>query len=208
MNAGLANLATLKRHLLPDTWLTETSMDTILADLGLGVASQMEEFCARKFARAEDAVLQLPADTMLIQLPRFPIEGTPTIELRSAGSQAWEEQEDSIDNVAENAGIIYLTAPIGTSRDRLRITWDGGFWWDLSEDADAPDEMPEGATAVPDGLRLAWLLQCHHILAARELLSVRALPSDKAAAGGGADAQIQLLPSVKDALGAYRILAA
>lgn len=208
MNAGLANLLTLKRHLLPETWETETSMDAILADLGLGVASQLEEYCGRKFGRTTDAVLELPADTMLIQLPRFPIEGTPTIELRSAGSAVWEAQADSIDNVGANAGLIYLTAPIGTSRDRLRVTWDGGFWWDESEDAEEPDAMPAGATALPEGLKLNWLLQCQHILAGRELLALKTLPSGKAALAVSAEAQIQLLQTVKDALGPYRILAA
>lgn len=207
MNAGLANLATLKRHLLPDTWETETSMDAILLDLGRGVASQMEEFCARKFGRVVNVTYEQQADTILIQLPRFPIEGTPVVEIRYQGSSVWEAQVGVFDNVAASVGLLYLTYPLGTSRDRIRVTYTGGFWWNAADAPDADEVLPDGATELPAGLQFNWLLQCQHILAARELLGLRTLPSGKAALAVTAEAQIQLLQTVKDALQPYRLLA-
>jgi hypothetical protein len=208
MNVGFSNLTTLKRHLLPDTWESETSLDEILAELGLGVASQIEDYCARKFARAVNDTFQVPADTMMIQLPRFPIAGTPTLELRTAGDATWTTEADSIDQVASEAGILYLTAPLGTVRDRVRVTYTGGFWWNTQDAPTPDDELPAGATALPSGILLAWLLQCQTISAARELLATKALPTGKAAMDVVGDSGIRLLDTVKDSLQPYRVLAA
>jgi hypothetical protein len=154
-----------------------------------------------------DDVLEMPADSMMNQLPRFPIEGTPVLALRSAGSDTWEVQSGAIDNVGANSGLLYLVAPIGTSRDRLRITWTGGYWFNPQDAPAEDDELPEGATEVPAGLQLNWLLQCQHILAGRELLAEKSLPSGKASLAVSAEAGINLLQTVKDSLGAYRLLA-
>lgn len=204
MNAGCANLATLKRHLLPETWETETTLDALLLDLGRGVAGQMEDWCSRRFARVAGGQEEFTGESQLLQLARFPLEVVTSIELKSQGSAVWEVQSDTLDNVSPQAGLLYFTAALGTKRDRVRVTTTAGFWWDQAEPEATPDVMPAGATALPASLLFAWLLQCQHIFAARELLGVKTLPSSKAAEPG---AGIDLLATVKDTLASYRVVA-
>lgn len=204
MNAGLSNLRTLKSHLLPQSWETENELDDLIADLGLGVAAMMEEYCGgRKFRRVVDDTFEQAADSRLVQLPRFPVEGTPTLAVRSAGESTWEDEDDAFDQVAEASGLLYLSVQLGTDRDRVRVTYTGGYWWDETEDNS--DTLPAEATALPAALKLAWLQQCKHVFAQSEALFRRAVSEAQAKPEV---ASVELLPSVKQALRPFSIFAA
>lgn len=208
MNAGLANLLTLKRHLLPDSWQTETQLDDILLDLGRGVAAQFEGACGRKWLRTVGDTQDAPGNVALIQLERYPVEGSPTITIRYMNDAAFTDSAtDWIDQTMNENGIVQLMGAPATYRDRLRVTFTGGYWWDQSEDQ--TDVQPVGSTAVPADLLLAWLQQCKHVFAESEMISRRALASSQEQADANkAGGALALLPAVKAMLKPFCRLAA
>ena len=157
----LGNLATLKRWLLPDTWQSETQKDTVIQELGLGVARAIEGFCNRKFGRAVAQVSPvLAANSRVFFCDRYPLESKPTVEMRSSGSDTWTAQSGVVSQWNPNTGIIYFDTPLGTDFDALRVTTTGGFWIDSSETT--PTNQPANSTLLPEGIKAAWLIQCRH----------------------------------------------
>lgn len=197
MDLLLGNLATLKRHLLPGTWETETSLDDVLAELGKGVASGLQDRCNRIFARATAQTFDIPASTELVSVPRYPLESVATVEIKYASDAAWTTLTDVIANISPIAGLIYLYGTQGGQLDRLRVTYTGGYWYDTTEDASGT--QPAGSTALPYALQQAWLLQCHHIFAAHDMMSTRSLPNGSKEAV----AEINLTDAVKALLTPY-----
>ena len=213
MNAGLSNLGTLKAWLLPAS-LTGTDYDAQVLGIGLGVAAQLERHCVRDFARTVGATHECDAARRSILVRRFPIEEVTDIDLREAGAavDAWSEQSlGEVDQIQHDSGLIELAGPFGSWRDRLRITYTGGYWWNQQESAYTPpvtptDEdpdlsvIPEGAKALPADLLLAWKLQCEHVWAQRDKLgtNIGAKPGSAPSL-----ALIELLPVVKEILRTY-----
>jgi hypothetical protein len=206
VNAGLSNLRTLKQHLLPDSWQTETQLDDQLVLLGLGVANQLEEYCGRKFQRIVGDTFETGAAVALIQLPRFPLEVQPTIAIRYAAAADYSDDVSDWIDQSWASGVVQLVGEPGTHRDRLRLTYTGGYWWDTSEDAS--EEAPEGSFDLPMSLQLAWLQQCKHTFAASEMMTRRALASDSEQADKAkASYAYELLPAVVAALKPFCLLA-
>lgn len=176
MNAGLANLATLKAWLLPSSLTAGADYDTQIAAIGKGVALALERYCNRHFARTVNDIFECPADRLHVVLPRFPIEAAPTIDLRddlTTGYVAQTYNDLVIDhNLA--AGLIKFGAWAGASTSRLKFTYTGGLWWEQLEPADQgyPTAQPTGSTAVPDDILLAWRLQCEFVWKQRDKLGL------------------------------------
>lgn len=186
MNAGLSNLATLKSWLLAPTMVTSTDYDAQILAIGKAMAGLLEGYCDRKFARVADDLFECSADRWHVVLPRYPVEVVTKIEQNEppvATPAVWTEQTDVIEVQALDRGMLYFKAALATYRERVRVTYTGGFWWNQQE-ADytppvAPTEedpnlslLPEGATAVPDELQMAWRLQCEHVWSQRDKLGL------------------------------------
>lgn len=168
MNAGLSNLDLLKKHLLAATLGTDPQFDTLIAAIGLGVAGMMEQTCNRKFARAAGAQEEFPGDRASFILSRFPIESVTALDSKNLESDSWTSQDTGlIKSISASAGLIYLadSHDPGAYWSKVRFTFTGGYWWETAEPNDAgyPSTLPEGAHALPDDLRLAWLLQCREV---------------------------------------------
>lgn len=208
MNAGLSNLASLKEWLLTESLRSSTDYDSQILLIGLGVAGLLEGHCNRKFARTVGALFEFPADIDRVVIDRAPIEQITKIEVRDPYGADWSDQGEvsaAIDYLNEDAGLVALTVPLGTSRGRGRITFTGGFWWNQQEpDYEAPDvpteedpdlsAQPEGSHAVPDELKLAWLIQCEHIWSQRDKLGLAISQAPKSDA---AILRVELLEIVK-----------
>jgi hypothetical protein len=211
MNAGFSNLASLKEWLLTEALRTSTDYDSQILAIGLGVAGIFETHCNRKFARQVGATYEFRAELDRIVIDRAPVEQITKIELRDPFGADWVDQgtvSALLDYLNEEAGLVALLTPLGTYRGRGRITFDGGFWWNQQEpDYDPPvtpteedpdlSAQPEGSNALPDNLKLAWLLQCEHVWQQRDKLG---LAIAKSPTTDSAIARTEILPLVKEQL--------
>lgn len=170
MNTGFSNLDTLKQHLLAPALRPTVTYDVQLADLGLGIARQIENFCNRKFSRLAEVEIQA-ADRVRFMLRRFPVETVSLVELKLAEATGWKTLDappwNILQTIDQQSGILIFPDgnDVGPDYAQVRFTYTGGFWWELDEPDDDtyPNTMPAGATVLPDDLRYAWLLQCKHV---------------------------------------------
>jgi hypothetical protein len=95
---------------------------------------------------------------------------------------------------------LYFGDELGGSKTLLRITYTGGYWYNTSEEV--VEEMPVGATALPDDLQVAWLLQIQHLWALRDKLGI-GIKADPGTESKLAD--YELLPSVERVLLGYKL---
>jgi len=158
MNAGFSSLSALKAQLLAEALRVDSSYNDTLRAIGLGVAGQFERHCNRKFLRTEDATFECSADRPVVVLDRYPVESIATVELKTDATTGWETQTDFILNWDAKSGLVYWAHFAGDYYASLRFTFTGGYWWDITEENN--DTLPDGATALPDDLKLAWLTQC------------------------------------------------
>jgi hypothetical protein len=199
MISGLTNLSTLKAWLLPASLVDGGDYDDHIAVIGKGVAGQLESHCNRKFARTLGDVFECTADREHLVLPRYPVEQIISLEMQFSLAEGWQAQTpltDVIWNQALDRGLVYFgfrQAP--NVLWRMRLTFDGGFWIDDTEDNSGT--LPDGATAMPDSLLLAWKLQCEHVWQQRDKLGISV---GEKPATSPALAAIELLPAVKDHL--------
>ena len=210
MKAGFSNLDTLKQHLLAPALRAGTTYDVQLADLGLGIAGQIEQFCNRKFLRAVAVQEVFPADRCEFSLSRFPVETVATAEVKLTEADGWVTQTtDFIRAIDQAAGIINTgNRDVGPYYGQVRFTFTGGLFWNTLEpdDANFPDTLPASATALPDDLKLAWLLQCKHVWQTIDPRGVKIIADAKE--GKAVPQQVfgdlDLIPQVKSALTKYQ----
>lgn len=163
LNAGLATLDYLKSRLLPEAGQDETQWDTALGMLGRAVAGQFERHCNRQLARLEVAVDEFSAWTLAVTASRYPLEEIESVEIRAADATT-TELEAALYTADLAAGLIEFSTAPGTRRQRLLLTYTGGFWLDDG------DPQPAGSTALPDELLEAWVTECQAQAEARGLL--------------------------------------
>jgi hypothetical protein len=168
MNAGLSNLDTLRKHLLATTLVAEPRFDLVITDIGLGTASQFENFCNRQFARTIGAQAVFQADRSSFILPCYPLEAVTAVDAKQADADDWVAQDLSvIRSTSLASGVVYLPNEVDAGRfwSEIRFTYTGGFWWEMLEPEDVgyPSAMPAGAKPLPLDLKLAWLLQCREV---------------------------------------------
>lgn len=203
MNLGLGNLITLKQQLLAEALRVSTKYDAQLQAIGKGVAAQFEKYCNRKFCRTESATFVCSADRDHVFLDRYPLESVSQVELRTDNDTGFEVQSDIVLTTDEASGKVFWGYYAGPHYGQLRFTFTGGYWFDITEENN--DTMPSGATALPDDLRLAWILQCRVVWQAIDKQG-----KDVATTGSssqfvsGTLASLALNDQVKEILNGYR----
>jgi hypothetical protein len=202
MNAGLGSLAMLKAQLLADALRAGTRYDAQLLTIGRGVAAAMEGFCDRKLARVEDDTFVCTADRIQVYLERYPIESIASVHLKTDTVSGWVAQTSLVMNTNDDSGLVYWGSAIAPDYCQLKFTYTGGFWFDETEEG--TDIMPAGATALPDDLQLAWVLQCRATWAAIDKLG-KDIVNTGSSATKTVDplVSIELLPQVVDILNGY-----
>ena len=208
MNAGFANLATLKQQLVASSMQSDDTFDTVLARLGLGVAAAFDNFCQRKFQRATGVTEIFAADYAHFQLSRFPLEQITAIAVKFTEADGWETQtiNQFVRTIDLDKGMIYLPgADAGPFDAQVRFTYDGGYFWNTLEPADNgyPTALPTGATPLPADLQTAWLLQCEQIWKVRDKLGVNIVEGDQDKFVTSSLAELKLSPFIKDLLADY-----
>lgn len=208
MNAGLGNLDSVKKHLLAGTLKAEPRFDALIQDIAKGVSGIMENFCDRKFARVAGDKVVLQADRSSFSLPRYPVETITLVELKLKDSDGFQAQDMTlIESTSPRAGMVYLSdkSDGGPYWGQVRFTYTGGFWFESLEpdDANYPSAMPAGANALPDELRLAWLMQCREVWNKFDKLGTGIVdkPDEQTLIG-----KLELAPMVKQMLNSYRRL--
>jgi hypothetical protein len=207
MNVGLGNLDTLKQHLLPSqTLLNETRFDTVIQHVGLGVAAGFERACNRKFARMTDATCTCSADRPHFHLDRTPVEDISKVELKEDEATGWVEQLSLVLTRDDRSGFVYWGGSLSTAHARIRFTFDGGYWFETLEPHEAtyPSAMPATATALPDDLKYAWLLQCRQVWSTLDKLGSDILITGSSSQFvTGTLSSLDLVPAVKQILNGY-----
>jgi len=197
MNAGFASLSVLKSHLLAVSMRANLDYDAVITAMGLGMAAAIETFCNRKLARVENDVALFPADRVSFVLPRFPVEAVSAAELKQTDAAGFEPLSLANLSTSLESGVLYTNngADVGPYSAQVRITYTGGFWWDDTEDSIG--EMPDGATALLEDIRQAWLLQCQAVWGQRDKIGQNI--ADKPGAESPLQ-KIELLAGVKEML--------
>jgi hypothetical protein len=203
MNAGLSSLTKLKQQLLAEALRASTKYDAALSAIGLGVAAQFEKYCNRKFARVAADTFTCSADRDHVFLPRYPVEDVTEIALKTDETTGFEVQSNVVISREDSNGMVYWGAFLGPFYGRIRITFTGGYWWDSTEEGN--DTLPTGATAVPDDLYLAWVLQCRVVWQAIDKLGKDIVTTGSSSQfGTGTLAGLELNAQVKAVLDQYR----
>lgn len=201
MNAGLTNLAKLKRSLMPPSMVERTDFDDMLITLGVGVAMLMENHCARRFTRLEEDTHEQSANNVVFSVPRYPIETISSVMLKSAANGDETNIAADMQRANLKAGLVHYDEPPGREHDTVIITYSGGFWWDTSEDNSGV--MPEGASALPADLQTAFLLQMMEVVRAQDLFGTGAA-GDEDSKKKTSSATLDLIPAVRTILNPYR----
>lgn len=209
-NAGFANLATLKAHLLASAQRTSTAYDAPIAAIGLGAAAAIAQFCNRRFERLAADTEIIAADRVEFLLRRYPVEAVSKIELKLTEALGWEELviNDVVNTIDLESGIVHFAGrnDVGPDYGQVRFTYTGGYWWEQVEpDAGGyPTAQPAGSSALPADLKLAWLLQCEAVWMARDKLGVSVLTSGNSGDFvTGTISNLDLIPMVKKMLQQY-----
>ena len=178
MDLGLGNLAELKARLLPASY-TQTGFDTVIAQIGRGVASMFDGYCNRSFGRVAGEKDYFTGDRFTWIVNRFPLEVVTTLEVRDSLDAGWVVQSGLIINQQESAGLIQFGAALGNHYSQVRLTYTGGYWYDTTEDNTGT--LPTGATQLPNDIKEAWFLACENVWLLRDKLGAKLV-------GGGSGA--------------------
>lgn len=175
MNVGLSNLTTLRRHLLPGPMASDPRFDETIAEIGLGVCGLLQQFCNREFAWAEGRTQIFRGARSHWYMPAFPVAQIRKVELRFFKSDLWTDISGQPLSMNEETGLLHFGYTLGVDPIMVRVTWDGGYWWEGRDPDDDgyPSTVPAGITGctalepekfrLPDELKLAWLLQCREV---------------------------------------------
>lgn len=180
MNAGLGNLASLRTHLLPNTMQADTSFDSVLLDLGKGVAGLMNRYCNRKFEFMVGAQDVFTGDRDHYYLERFPITQIQQVNLRYFEADPWTDISGQPLSLNCGTGLLHFGYTLGILPIQVQVIWSGGYFFETLEPEDAgyPSQLPSAITEaqseepgalppeeyrLPSELRLAWLLQCREV---------------------------------------------
>lgn len=208
MDLGLGNLSGLKRHLLAESLRNSTAFDETIKAIGKGVAAQFDKFCNRKLARAVGDTFVFYADRSEVVLPRYPIEAVTAIAQKDSEADGFVALDlTTVESVAHDKGMVRFGARLGTYMSQVRLTYTGGYFIETEEENATgwPSTVPEGATALPEDIRLAWLQQCARVWEIRDKLG-----SSVAKAGGDATfvaqtlGELKVIEQAREILNAYR----
>jgi len=201
---GLGTLVQLKRFLLSAGIVAETTYDEVLTFIGKGVAAQIDRHCNRTFKRGVSITEDFRGGTDYLPLARYPVESIASIGLKSSGESVFTTQADVIDTAALDTGCLLLTGYIGSERDQLRVTYTGGYWYDVSDDGSG--SQPSGSTLLPAEIQMTWLYECQHVWEAANRLGITHIPQGDNALLNTRLGILELSPMSKAVLEPYRRL--
>lgn len=190
----LLSLTQLKAQLLPPALRSRTDFDAQLTTLADGVQLMMERYCARKFLRVVGSVEKFSANNEVFSLSRYPLESISSASLVTASGDTTAITAD-IQRTDLDAGLVHFSNTPGSQLDGVTITFTGGYWWDVSEAQDG-GSIPNGATALPADLKLAYVTQLKAVCEAQNLFGTAAASLD-----------LDIIPFVKTILAPYRRMA-
>lgn len=120
----LTQLTTVKARLgIADE---DVSNDPLLTNTILAVSEIFEKECNRVFGRAENVTQEFDADETEIILARYPLETVSVFETKISETAGWVTQS-GVDYLIRNACVVSLNFPIGSRRQRGRITYTAGY---------------------------------------------------------------------------------
>jgi hypothetical protein len=198
MDLGLGNLAELKARLLPSSY-TQTAFDAVIAQIGRGVASMFDGYCNRSFGRVAGDKDYFTGDRFTWIVNRFPLETVTLLEVRDSLDSGWVTQSGLIINQQDVAGLIQFGAALGNHFSQVRLTYTGGYWYDITEDNTGV--MPGTATLLPYDVKECWFLQCAHTWDKRDVLGVKLAGTDPSSKSKLQE--LDLVPAVKQTLDGY-----
>ena len=202
MDLGLGNLTELKKHLLAEALREGTDYDLPLTALGDGVSRQFERYCNRRFSRAVGATFVCSGDRDHVYLDRYPVESITSVELKVDSTTGYEVQANYIQTWSSESGYVFWGDMAGDESTRLRFTFTGGYWVDTSEDSSG--SLPSGATALPNDLKLAWILQSKKVWEVTDPTGSKIVASKNSVQLVGLSlAGLELIPQVKQILQPY-----
>ena len=120
---ALTQLATVKIRLN----LVDATDDPILTRIINAISDQFECLCNRTFERSPGCTEEFAADETEIQVVCYPLESVTLFELKNTEAEGWQGIVPTPDFVIRRDCVISLAAPLGTSRQRVRITYTGGY---------------------------------------------------------------------------------
>lgn len=208
MNAGFSSLARLKELVLPLPLRSDPEWDEQLLAIGKGVAARFQQHCNRQWPYVTAATYQTSAERQYLIVPHLPLVSVSAIARSrevSGGVASWEALvvDDVILAISPASGIVEFGAVMGNYSQMLRITYEGGYWWDTEEDGTGT--MPDDATALPDDLLDAWVAQCQAIISQRGILTTNSAPDlTEKEKGKRVDADAEFLPGVLATINNYR----
>lgn len=200
LDAGWSTLEYLKSRLLPQEAEpdepAEWNWDAALQALGKAVANRLNRHCGRVFERGS-VTDEFEALASAWVTTRYPVETIDSLAVVAPDSST---RILTGYRALMGAGVIELPSVAGGALDRLAITYTGGYWLDPLDGT----ELPDGATALPDDLLEAWVIQCQAQAETRGLLEAVAIRSPRKGEEKELTAGIQLVTDVKQALEPYR----
>lgn len=211
MNCGFSNLDFLKKQVLAKTMTSDKRFDIFIGAIGLGVAGQFAAFCNRSFSRVVNDQKIISADRVEFCLSRYPVESVSLVEMKLTEKDGWQQVDAPpwaiLQTIDQAAGIVRFPEDddLGPYYAQVRITYTGGYFWEQldPDEAGYPTAMPAGAFALPDALRIAWLLQCKHVWANQDKLGTDILASGKVASLRFPE---DFAPTVEQILGSFKRL--
>lgn len=154
--------------------LYETQQDPLLQQFIRLTSSRFELECGRRFAWQGAAVQEFPAQALSVLAERYPIQSVQRFELAGDDGQSWVEVPAPGHRISLALSAIELAEPLGSTRDRARVTYAGGYI--------LPGETPQpGQTALPEELDLACAEQVAYLFDSRKRLGLASIGG----AGGG-----------------------
>lgn len=198
MDLGLGNLTQLKAWLLAEELRGDTDFDAAIAQVGRGVAAQFDKRCNRTLVRGVNVTAEFSGRRDFVVVPRYPVESIAQVDVRDLGDSDWRTEADVLSLFTAASGLVQFTVLLGaTYNSRIRVTYTGGYYVDTSEDGSGV--LPDGAVALPEDLRLAWLQQCRFVWQRLPKLGVPI----NSASPPTALVEMKLLPEVEMTLGDY-----
>lgn len=195
--AGYRDLATLKARLLPANMGEDSDYDADLTAIGLGVAAQFDRLTGRILRRTVGATLSLSADRDSVVLTAYPVESIDAVKVIDSTGET--DVSSLVQSTIGPAGIVRFETEPGTERQTLYIEHTGGYW--CQDGAD--DELPTDATAIPDDLVEAWILQCRAVCEAQDIFRQKGAGKDDKKTGAATVASLTLVPAVRQTLNLY-----
>lgn len=169
--------------------------DALLEGFIAGVTGRFDKECNRALAYAEYATYPFRADEMNLVVDRYPIGAVQIWELKDTEALGFVEVADTVDCVINaTRSIIELAAPLGTSRQMARVTYEGGYVLPGTT-------ATVGQTELPDEIEQAAIEQCAFYYRNKDTLGLAGVSS-----GGSSISKLataDLLPQVQAVLKKY-----